>query len=429
MADTPESPSPKPAEASQTPVVPGPVSRSGEGLGLVSLIAIGTVLLLTAFATYQALATNNFPDFFIYRAGAEIGLRGESPYHIETIREEVAAQFTDETFIANCGYFLPPGAITVFAPFAAVPYPIAKVLWAIVVGLSAAGAVQLTRTFAAPLPPSPVALLLPALLLLNPLVTATVVVGQTSLLFVGCVAAGQWFFERGRPTVGALLWAIPFVKPHLALPLLPLAWYLGGWKRAAAVAGVVAGLTLVGCLIAGGSPLFFREYLDFLGSGHKAVVFNQVALNPQITSWNRLLIALGGPVIELTATTTLAGYLVWLGLVLGRVAIGSVKPTAAWAVAVAAIGALECSQVLGYELVLLMLVVPWARELFAAKWQLRGWAVVCLMVAQFLPLEVFEPLGFESHRPVGVALLALVVLTGPLVPSHQGGARIAICSG
>ncbi len=396
---------------------PEPVAGPWDRLQRVSPLV--AVVLLTAFVLYQALAANNFPDFFIYRAGATIGLRGESPYNAEKIRDLVGTQFTDETLIENCGYFLPPGAIPVFAPFAVVPYPTAKVLWAIVVGLSAIGVVQLTRTFAPPDAPSLVGVFVPLILLLNPLVVATVVVGQTSLLFAGCVAAGQWLFERGRPVAGAVLWAIPFVKPHLALPLLPLAWYLGGWKRAAAVAGVVVGLNLAGCLIAGGSPLFAREYLDFLGSGHKAVVFNQAAENTQITSWNRLVISLGGPVIELTATTTLAGYLVWLGLVLGRSAAGGEKPSAAWAASAAAIGGLVCSQVLAYELVTLMLVVPWSRELFACGWRLRGWAVVGLLAVQLVPREAFAPIGIESHRPFGVALLALVVLVGPVAPRPQ----------
>ena len=55
-----------------------------------------------------------------------------------------------------------------------------------------------------------------------------------------------------------------FVKPHVALPLIPLAWYLGGWRRAAGLVAVVAALTLVGATLAGGSPLFLRDYLAFL---------------------------------------------------------------------------------------------------------------------------------------------------------------------
>src|SRR5205823_1406559 len=101
---------------------------------------------------------------------------------------------------------------------------------------------------------------------------------------------------------------------------------------------------------------------------HKLVVFNRAEINPQVTSWNRLLIALGGPVVELTAAWTLAGYVVWFGLAAGRGAIEKERPGPAWALAAAAVGSLLCCQVLGYELLWLLLVVPWVRELFAAGW-------------------------------------------------------------
>src|SRR5262249_37451250 len=158
------------------------------------------------------------------------------------------------------------------------PYPIAKVLWAVVMGLSAAGVLLLFRTFGGERPRSLIGQLAPVLLLLNLLTLAGIVVGQTPLLAVGCVAAGQWCFENRRAVLGSVLWAIPFIKPHLALPLIPLAWYLGGWKRAAGVVAAVAGLNLLGCLLAGRSPLLLVEYLEFIGSAHKSVIWNRAEL-------------------------------------------------------------------------------------------------------------------------------------------------------
>ena len=84
----------------------------------------------------------------------------------------------------------------------------------------------------------------------------------------------------------------PFVKPHLALPLVPLAWFLGGWKRAAGLVAVVAGLNLAGGALTG-SPLLVLDYLRELAGRHQAVTFNRAADNPQISSWNRALIAAG----------------------------------------------------------------------------------------------------------------------------------------
>ncbi len=381
-----------------------------------SPFALLAVALLTAFAFFQAIGANNFPDFFIYRAGAELGLHRESPYDSKKIRTTVATQFPEsEELIKNCGFFLPPQAVVVFAPFAAVPYPIAKLLWAVTCGLSAIGVLLLFRTFSNAEHTSLAARIVPVFLLLNFLTLAIIVVGQTTLLFVGCVAAGQWCYERKWSLPAALLWAIPFLKPHLALPLLPLAWYLGGWKRAAWLAGMVAALNGLGCLLAGIGP---RDYLDFLAAAHKSVLFNRVELNPQITSWNRLLIAAGGPVLELTPITTLAGYLVWFGLVLARTVIAGVQPSAAWALAAAAVGSVLCSQVLGYEVLVLLLAVPWLRELFAAGKRWPAWSAILLMAAQLLPREWVEAVGIGSHRALAVAAFALVVLIGPVNARH-----------
>ncbi|MDB5306789.1 MAG: hypothetical protein JWO38_991, partial [Gemmataceae bacterium] len=387
-------------------------------------------------ALYQAVGANTFPDFFIYRAGAVIGLRGESPYDIPRIRALVADQYPDpdptpDSFVNNCGYFLPPMAVLIYAPFAALPWAAAKVAWAVLTAAAALGIVRLPDLFRRPgeRPAGPGLVwgqLVPFLLVVNFLALAVVQVGQTTLLAVGCVAFGQWCFERGRPLLGAVLWAVPFMKPHLALPLLPLAWYLGGWKRAGGVLGVVAGLNLVGASVVGGSPLFLHDYLEFLSAGHKAVAFNLAERNYEITSWNRLLfVATEGFagtrfLVEQTAGTTLAGYLIWFGLVVGRCAAAGVRPSPAWAAAAAAVGAVWCPQVLGYEALFLAVAVPWVRELFDAGLRVRGWAAAFTLGAQLVPYQLAAAVGVDFHRPLGVAVLAVLVLAGPVAPRPRG---------
>jgi hypothetical protein len=390
---------------------------------LLPLVAVG---LFFAFALFQAVATNNLPDLFIYRLGAEIGLRGESPYDLPRVRAAAAAQFPDpdpkpESFVNNCGYFLPPMAVLVYAPFGVLPWLAAKVAWAVALGVAGYGIAKLPELFRRPDDPpvaGPVWLLVPFLLLLNPFTLQIVMVGQVTVVSLGCVALGQWAFERGRPVLGTLLWSVAFVKPHVALPLVPLAWYLGGWRRAAGLVGVVAVLNLVGATLAGGSPLFLRDYLAFLPAGHKEVMFNQARLNPQITSWNRLLFALGGPLIEQTALTTLLGYAVWFGLVVGRCALAGCRPSAAWAAAAAVSGAVVCSQVLAYELLMLAVAVPWVRDLFLGGRKATGWAAVLLLGVQMIPFPA-NTVVFDFYRPVGALAFALLVLCGPLNPVSE----------
>jgi hypothetical protein len=366
-------------------------------------------------------------DLFIYRIGAVLGSRGEWPYDVPKIQAIVANQFPDPnpdetSFVRNNGYFPPPLAILVYIPFAMLPWGAAKVAWSVLMG----GVAVLIARIPGVLRPAGETQPLPLLwrlvgvaLVLNYLSVAIIAVGQTPLLFVGCVVAGLWCFDRKLPALGVLLWAMPFVKPHLALPLIPLAWYLGGWKRALALLVVVGGLNLLGATLAGGSPLKLKDYLEYVPQAHKAVVYNQAGLNPQITSWNRLLFSLGGPLVELTIVTTVAGYLVWGGLVLGRCAATGERPSATWALAATVVGGMLCCQVLGYETLGLVLTIPWIRDLFASgrKWQ--GTAGVLLLLLQQLSRETFEPIGIDFHRSLGVALFAALVLIGPIRPLDE----------
>jgi hypothetical protein len=384
--------------------------------------------LFTAFAIVVALQPKLMPDFFIYRLGSELTARGENPYDLAKVRAHVAAQFPEEnpkpeSFVNNCGYFLPPQATVLFLPFAMLPLSAAKVAWALVQGLAALAIATLPRLLHRPADPPPAGLvpkLVPFLLLVNFLTLAVVLVGQVTVVCVGCVAAGLWCFASERRWgfwLGVLLWSVPFVKPHVALALIPLAWYLGGWRRAAALVGVVAALNLLGATLVGGSPLFLRDYLDFLSASHRAVQFNRAELNPEITSWNRLLFVGTGVLVEQNPVVTLASYFVWFGLALGRCAVSGARPSAAWALAACAAGMVWCPQVLGYEALALALAVPWVRDLFLDGRRAWGLAAVALLALQTVPFQAFERVGFDFHRPLGVALFALLVLLGPTNPT------------
>jgi hypothetical protein len=343
----------------------------------------------------------------------------------------VAEQFPDPnpdeaSFVNNNGYFPPPLAILVYIPFAMLPWGASKIAWSVVMFFAAYAIARLPGAFRRPDETAePLPLLWRAVgvgLVLNFLSVAILAVGQTPLLFVGCVVAGQWCFDRGSRWglwLGALLWSVPFVKPHLALPLIPLAWYLGGWKRAAALVVVMAALNLIGATLAGGSPKAILQYLDYVPTAHKAVLYNRAELNPQITSWNRLLFSLGGPLVELTIVTTVAGYLVWGGLVMARCAAFDEYPSRAWALAAAAVGGMLCCQVLGYETLGLVLTIPWIRDLFASGRRWQGTVGVLLLLLQQIPRETFEPIGIDFHRSIGVLLFAILILVAPVDPKPR----------
>jgi hypothetical protein len=408
-----------PANAKQV----APAAANNQSALIVPIPSIIASLLLFAFALYQGLGTNHARDYFIYRLGAELAARGETPYDIPKIRQDVAAAYPEDDentkeFVANCGYFLPPMAVLVFLPLAIIPVAAAKVCWAAVIGIAGFFITQLPGRLLrgdSPHAANRSLFLLPFVLVLNPLALAVVFVGQVTLLSVGCVAAGLWCLNRGRPYLSAVLWVLPFMKPHVALPLIPLLWFLAGWRPTALLVALVIGLNVAGETFVGGSPLFLGDYLAYLSDAHKVVAFNRVELNKTITSWNRLLLSAGGPLVELSATTTIAGYLVWFGMAIGRVALAGARPAASWMVAVAAVGSVLCSQVLVYELLILALVIPWVRDLFANGYRFFGWFAIGLLSIQLIPQGA---LGFSFPPSLGVALLAAAVLVGPAGYEH-----------
>jgi hypothetical protein len=382
-----------------------------------------------------SLFENHHEDLWIYRSAAEMGRQGISPYNPDRIHTKVAEQYpSDDNFINNSAFMYPPPALLVYAPLTFVSWEVAKPLWCGVSILIGAAAAWGLRRFSDSSLPGWFPAAAVAAVLLNPLSMFTLVVGQTPLLFLACVTVGQWVWVNGWKRFGCLLWAVAFLKPHIALPLLPLAWYLGGWRRAVEVVAWVAVLNIVAGLVMVGDPLFVWDYLWYIQQGHQSVEFNRVAVNKQITGWNRLVVAGGGPAIELGMAGTVAGYLVLGGLATGRLWLGGVKPTASWMLAVTGCAALVCCQLLPYELPLLCLTLPYLGELLASgrsRDKLATGFILAAATFAMLPggeasdwyrfvrgLQLSETATniLFSHRCIGVlAVAAGVLANGPLV--------------
>ena len=131
-----------------------------------------------------------------------------------------------------------------------------------------------------------------------------------------------------------------------------------------------------------------------------------------------LLYVVSGHAIEQTATITFAAYLIWFGLILGRCSIAKAHPSAAWVMAAAAAGSAFVPQVLVYEVLLLALAVPWVRELSASGFRLFAGLAVLLLAAELIPFAALEAIGITFHRPLCVALFAVLVMVGPIKPLH-----------
>jgi Glycosyltransferase family 87 len=409
-------------------------------------------LLLTAgLLVYLALAARTLPhdnqlDLFVYRAGAQIALGGESPYETKRMLAVVIAQFppkdANDLFAHNCGFFLPPQAIVLFTPFAKMKsWSEAESIWFFVLTLFGALCGTLAWTFGRTAAHCGTGwAIIVLVLLLNPLTLPTLVVGQTPLLFAGCIALGQYCFERDCPRMGCLLWALTFFKPHLALPFLALAAILGSWKRTGGIVLFVAALNLLGGLLTYGTLTgafdLFGEYVDYIGSAHKDVVFNRVDQNYQILSWNRIVAALGEPAIELQISTVLAGFAVWAALIAVRLRLVAPwrdvfdrnKLDPAYLLAVTAVGSLFFNQVLASEMLLLVLLAPMILQHIDANRRRDVWALVGLLIFLMLPFnfmdQIADGLGLEpasrgrtllrSHKCFGMGALAgWLLVRGP----------------
>ena len=411
------------------------------------LVAVGMIVYLILAA--RSLTNSDQLDLFVYRYGSETALEGQSPYDVALLRAKAVQAFPPkhaDDFALNCGYFLPPQAIAMFVPAAKSSWSGAEVGWFCVLTLMAVCCGTLAWTFGrTPSRQGTGWAVLVLTVLLNPVTMPMLVIGQTGLFFVGCIALGQYCFENRGPRMGCFLWALTFVKPQLAIPFFVLAWILGGWKRAAGIAVVVGGLNLLGGLIVTGSLdgaiLLFLDYIDYVGSAHKLVKYNLVEFNYQILSWNRFVAALGGPAIDLKARMILAGFAVWGGLILvrlrlgapWRVALSSARLDSAFLLAIAVAAALFFAQVLAYELILIVLLAPLILQHIDRGQRWDAYALIGIVLFLLMPMSTTDRIAdlfrfdegarertlLRSHRCFGMAALALYLLI-------RGPAEVAV---
>ena len=402
------------------------------------LVCAGLVVYLYLCA--RTMTENPQLDLYIYRTGTQMALEGIPPYVTPVLRARVADQFPPEkeTDVANqCGYFLPPQAIVVFLPLAKMEWGQAQAVWFFFLTAMALLAGILAYTFGRIRERHGIGWAFVVLIvLLNPVTLPAMVVGQTGLLFVACIALGQYAFENESPRLGCFLWSVLFIKPHLALPFLVLAWVLGGWRRVVGILVVVAIWNLLGGLIVmgtfEGSIRLFRLYIEYLATAHKTVVYNLVAENYQILSWNRIIAACGGPAIDLRIWMTLTGFAVWGLLVLGRFRLNGPidreRLDHAYLLAVTAVGALFFAQVLAYEMLLLALLTPLILQHLDANRRRDAFALIAMLLFLMMPMNLTDQLAerfgwgeesrqrtlMRSHRCFGMAALAIwLLIRGP----------------
>jgi len=300
--------------------------------------------------------------FCVYHAGVDSAWHGNSPYHIGPIQNTVERRLKIQPGGFSCGFFLPPTSFVILAPFATVSWQIADRAWILLSISCAVICGSLAHSFGRTLSNRPGWGFVAATILLCPLVQRAIALGQTPLFICACIALAQRAFECGRPRLGTLLWASVAIKPHLALPLLAAAWFIGGWRRGMGIAVTMSIAWIAGCFLIGDPVSVSLGYVDFLGDSHKAIGFNRIE-NDQIVGWNRLLASVGGPLIEFGSIGVLAGFSISLGVLWALRIRRLESPNSQWILAASVAWGLFTAQAHGYELVMLALTAPYLLRL------------------------------------------------------------------
>ncbi|CAN5284737.1 hypothetical protein BH11PLA2_BH11PLA2_10260 [soil metagenome] len=387
--------------------------RSHRRLNWLAL-AVGLIGFTAAFAFQIGPAIGIQIDFFIYYSGVKRAWSGVSPYDISWCVREVEASFPPQPGepTMEAGFFLSPQGFALLSPWTILPWHYARWIW---VATSAFGA-TLCGLLAGLFGRDPAFRgwgwgLIVVAILLNPLTLRAVSLGQTGLFVIGCVVLGQFFRERGRPLLATLFWSGCGLKPHLGLALIIFTAYQGGYRRAATVAGAVVIGVIIGASVLGNPLTVILEYVRYLGPAHQSVGFNRIT-NDQILSWNRIVLACGGPAIELTAPGVIAGFAVAIGLLWAVQVRGQTRPSDSWALAATVAWTPLVTPLHGYELVAWTLMVPYLCLLYDR----RRWADFAFLLAMFgivsIPRGAVASLsaGFPAVAPLVLSYRSVVVL-------------------
>lgn len=254
------------------PSTPSGAPLRRAGFLLWFLIALGVAVLVCRGPFRAMPPAGSSSDFALFYASTRAWIHGADPYSPATAAAEWAesgspGQWHEEFSDKNPVLLYPPSALAIFAPIAALPWPIANALWAL---LNVAFAIVSIWAVARLAEFRGVALLafLALAVWLQP-AGSTARVGQTSLLVMAALSTGELLRARARPLAGGLFLGLAVaVKPQLAI--LFVIYELGRFRWKPAIVACVTPAILFGLgaarLIAGGTPWFAswrRQLHDF----------------------------------------------------------------------------------------------------------------------------------------------------------------------
>jgi len=286
-------------------------------------------------------------DFLNYWTGGRLALTGEAATAYDLARYNALLRDWFSLEQSGMAFSYPPHALALLAPFGALPYLAAYVLWSVLGALGFA-AVALGGA------PKAEDRVLVAAIALAPVIWVNIIFGQLGLLlaviFVGALRA-----LPGRPVLAGVLLGLLTIKPQLGL-LLPIVLLVAGAWRAIAAA-VVTALALVGLslMLFGLEP--WRLYMEHTVPLQWAFVtgMNGFYVNQMVTPYTALW-SLGVPS---GAALKLQGV---IAVTVAIAVVAALRSTASWPLkcAVIAFGAvLIVPYALAYDLAIPLAALVW----------------------------------------------------------------------
>lgn len=400
-----------------SPIPPMPPDRPRRSSELRWLLLVPVALVIhTLLLVYVALPRSVAMDFWALYTGSRVPLTGHSPYEPGIIRLDSPAyrdearsyyqwtgyKYMDAEKVRTLGQpfplYYPPQFFLFFTQLARLHWQAALCIWLSTATLIALACGTVVWAFDPGTRHASIRdpVLIGCAFLLAPFTTYMIAMGQSTMILCGAVVLGGLALRRGRPWLASLLWSFCAIKPQAGFELLALTLIVGGWLFSFRVAFWVLLLNVIGGLVVAGDPLMIRGMWS--GASQYISVYYNTAQSSELLGWNRVLYVLGGPMVDFTPPRILASHATWMALISASCWIrGRFRWSVPYWVAAGGIGSIACSLSHHYELVLLILIVPYLYWLWDRGYRLDVAFVLAVIGLLCVPKAIGFPLARAAH--------------------------------
>jgi hypothetical protein len=419
------------------------IRRNGLAIAILGAALVAHAVLLPT----TILPICKGGSFFAFYIASRAPLTGHSPYdkggidYEHPALREPAQDFFDSWGMSLpkagerwIGLIYPPQAYLLFYPFSRLPWYPALACWTAFLTLAvlACGSVTWTSDPELRGRSSTVAALVIVALQYHRITEWHFSQGQSTLIMCAAVLLGQRARRAGYFWLAAFFWSFAAIKPQLGFLLLALTLLVGGWRFCAATALMTVALNALGGLLVTGDPLMILGMWKG-GMTHIAHLQN-TARNQGVVSWARDVYLLTGYEIAMTPARSLACLSLWTALALGAAwPRGGLRWSLPYWLAVAATGSLLIGLTHFYDMVLLILLVPYIFWLYdrghRGDWILLTALIATATIPRRAAAILIGPGMVDKVFACHYALIIVIIAIYLLIRGQPGDARLPVIAG